>query len=669
MRRGIVATFLLAAATGAPSAAAAPSWLASSRVTGVEAVSANPEVAVDRGGDAITIWEARTGLTGSIESSFHPAGAAAWQAPEQLSPPAGSASTPWVAADGTGGFVAVWEQFMPETKVEVVESATRPPGGVWGAPTVISAGAAETNAGDARVAVDARGDAVAVWTLNTAGGSVVQSAYRPVGAAAWQAPTTLSGEAGAQAFNPVVRVDENGDAAAAWQESDGKNQIVHASVRPAASGAWQKPEALSPAGADSYEPQLAMNAGGGMAVVWAHGPSLKALAVEAASGNAAAGEWRTEGAISETGVEGSAVGVDAAGDAVAVWSAEDSEKHRRLRSSSRPASGTWQPPVEIATGGKDATQPEVAVDPAGDAVVVFEEAVGTEGNGAIAGVARPAGSTAFAPQAILAASNSFTPQIAIDPSGNAVAAWEQYVREAVTVSRTAAYDAAGPVLGALSIPASGLVGEALSFSSSPLDVWSPLGATTWSFGDGGTAGGTTTTHSYQRPGSYTVTITSTDALGNASSGAGTVLITQPPPATPRLSGVGLTHARFRVARAPTVLSASPRPRVPAGTAFRYTLSAAATVEIRVLGTATGLRTGRSCVAPTALLRRRHARVCRRTVSEGTLTRAGAAGPHVVPFSGRLGRRALRPGAYSAVLRAGNAGGVSAPTTIHFTILR
>lgn len=630
-------------------------------------MSANPEVAIDRRGDAMSIWEVRAGLTGRIESSYHPAGATAWQAPEQLTPPA-AASTPAVAADGSGGFVAVWEQFQAEKKINVVESATRPAGGSWGPAVVISGEAAETSAGDARVAVDTRGDAVAVWTYSLGGGgTVVQSSYRPAGAAAWQAPVTLSGEASAQAFNPVVRIDDNGDAAAAWQESDGKNQIVHASIRPVASGAWQSPETLSPAGQDSYEPQLAMNAGGRLTVVWEHGPSLKELVVEAASGNAAKGEWHKEGAISEAGVEAPQVGVDAAGDALAVWATEDVPKHRHLHSSTRPAAGTWQPPGEIATAGKDAAKPEVAVDPAGDAVVVFEEAVGAEGNGAVAGVARPAGSTGFTPQTILAEASSFTPQMAIDTSGNAIAVWEQSVGEAAIVTRAAAYDAAGPVLEALSIPAAGFVGQPLTFSSSPFDVWSPLAATAWSFGDGGTAAATTTIHSYQHPGSYAVTITSTDALGNTSSGAGTVLITQPPP--PRLSGVQLTRTRFRVGRAPTALSAGRHTRAPAGTAFRYTLSAAATVEIRVLGTAAGLRRGRSCAAPSPALRRRHARACRRVVSAGAIRRTGAAGPQLVPFSGRLGPRALTPGAYSAVLRAGNTGGTSAPVTLHFTIVR
>jgi hypothetical protein len=47
-------------------------------------------------------------------------------------------------------------------------------------------------------------------------------------------------------------------------------------------------------------------------------------------------------------------------------------------------------------------------------------------------------------------------------------------------------------------------------SVAPLDVWSGLGATSWSFGDGATAGDTRVSHTYAAPGNYNVTATSAD---------------------------------------------------------------------------------------------------------------------------------------------------------------
>jgi hypothetical protein len=55
---------------------------------------------------------------------------------------------------------------------------------------------------------------------------------------------------------------------------------------------------------------------------------------------------------------------------------------------------------------------------------------------------------------------------------------------------------------------------------------------------------------------------------------------------------------------------------------------------------------------------------------GTLTRSReSAGGDRVIFSGRIGRRALAPRSYLAVLVARNSAGRSAPATVPFTVLR
>ena len=60
---------------------------------------------------------------------------------------------------------------------------------------------------------------------------------------------------------------------------------------------------------------------------------------------------------------------------------------------------------------------------------------------------------------------------------------------------------------------------------SPLDVWSAVGTTTWDFGDGTTATGTSATHQYAAAGARLVTITSTDALNNATTDSSTITVT------------------------------------------------------------------------------------------------------------------------------------------------
>ena len=99
---------------------------------------------------------------------------------------------------------------------------------------------------------------------------------------------------------------------------------------------------------------------------------------------------------------------------------------------------------------------------------------------------------------------------------------------------------------------------------------------------------------------------------------------------PRITGVGLTPARFRVAARSTATVA----RTRRGTRIRYALSEPAAVTLRIQRAARG---------------RRWARV-------GTLRRSASAGASRVAFSGRIARRALRPGIYRLIVEARDAAG-------------
>jgi hypothetical protein len=154
-------------------------------------------------------------------------------------------------------------------------------------------------------------------------------------------------------------------------------------------------------------------------------------------------------------------------------------------------------------------------------------------------------------------------------------------------------------------------------------------------------------------------------------GADETFTTLPPPAVaptpaPTITGARLTSKRFRVAKQATAISAR---KAPLGTSIRFTLSAAAKLQIAITRSAAGLRHGRSCLAPSAKLERAHAKHCARTLTLGTLTRLSELeGADSVPFSGRIGHRALSAGHYNAVLLASDAGGRSKPVTLSFVIV-
>jgi hypothetical protein len=141
-----------------------------------------------------------------------------------------------------------------------------------------------------------------------------------------------------------------------------------------------------------------------------------------------------------------------------------------------------------------------------------------------------------------------------------------------------------------------------------------------------------------------------------------------PNAAPRISGFRLTSTRFRVGSKRTPLSAQRRRKAPAGTTIRYTLSEAAALSAVIERPLRGRRSGRRCVKPTPRLRKRKS--CTRWKRVGTLRRSSKAGANRIVFSGRLGRRALKRGAYRVYLSAVDSGGARAKTKpIRFTIVR
>jgi len=287
------------------------------------------------------------------------------------------------------------------------------------------------------------------------------------------------------------------------------------------------------------------------------------------------------------------------------------------------ASGSWQPPVPLSASGENAAEPQVALYTPGDAAAVWQRSNGTN-----------------------------------------------------SIAEAAAYDV-GPLQNSLSIPSAGTVGQALSFSVSPLSSLVALGATSWAFGDGASQVGTAVTHTYGAAGTYPVTVKTADALGGSTSASANVVIAPvAKPAlgagvAPRITGAHLTHSHFRVSKRATAVSArtKAKAKTPQGTSFEFTLTEAAKLQITFTRSAAGLRSGGRCVAPSAKLKHHHAKHCTRTLTIGALSRGKEpAGADTLAFSGRIGTRALAPGTYNAILTASAGGPSSAPVTLSLTVV-
>lgn len=432
-------------------------------------------VAVDAAGNAVAVWGAWADPYAILAAS-RPAGGE-WSQPEPLGGNPFLGARPQLAMNAAGDAIATWDGFDDG---EVVVAAVLPAGGEWSQPEKISAEMEEGRSG--QVGIDAAGNAVAVWQLIDPGENVVRTASLPAGGE-WSEPEDLS-DAGDNASEPRIAVDATGNAVAAWSVSDSGESSVDAAVLPAG-GEWSEPEPLSEPAEESATPDVAIDSNGAVATWTASVGDDQVL--RAAVRPAGGGEWTAPENVSapiddfrSTDLETN----DIAGT-IAIWTRFDDGAGNSVQASVRPPGGTWSDPEGVTSEDREA------------------------------GLA----------------------DLAFDPGGDSIALWGTKVEDGF-VAQATGYDFRPPRLDNVLIPAGGKVGEPVSFAVSPFDFF-PLGAASWSFGDGSAASGNAVSHVYGAPGAYPVTVSVVDGGGNTSTRTAAIAIAAVPPQERRLTALSL----------------------------------------------------------------------------------------------------------------------------------
>ena len=134
---------------------------------------------------------------------------------------------------------------------------------------------------------------------------------------------------------------------------------------------------------------------------------------------------------------------------------------------------------------------------------------------------------------------------------------------------------------------------------------------------------------------------------------------------PGLSALSLTNRSFAVGTGSTPITLA---RARKGTVFSYRLTEPGGVGVVIALTSPGRVSGSRCVKPTK--RNAKAKRCTRYTAKGNLRRMGTAGKNALPFTGRIGSKALKPGRYRAsFLAADAAGNASAIRSVSFTVVK
>ena len=182
-----------------------------------------PEVAMDPSGNAIAVWQQYDGERDNIWSNRYTATTGGWSTAELIeTEDGGEASEPQVAMDRSGNAVAVWSQF-DGTSFDIWSNRYE---GTWGTAQRIEDN--ETGAAlSPQVAMDASGSAVVVWTQpHGAHTSIWSSRYATSFGWLGEEPIESYDQGGATAPQVAMAMEPNGSATAVWTQRVGGNDEI-----------------------------------------------------------------------------------------------------------------------------------------------------------------------------------------------------------------------------------------------------------------------------------------------------------------------------------------------------------------------------------------------------------------------------------------------------------
>lgn len=386
----------------------------------------HPQVALDDHGNSLVAWRQHDGAISRIDAVARSVSGTVTALPT-LSGSGKDADSPGVAVAGVGAAAFVWTEFSDvESRVRGVLRTTT---GALGA--VASLSAAGSDANTPRVAIDQNGNAVFVWVQVAGDGQFDQVLARTLSPSGAAGPVLSISDAGANAEQPDVAVNAQGDAVFTWLRYDGSNLRVQAR-RLARSGALGPVVTISNRGEQADAPHVALAPRGHAFLIWARSdfgpnpiqtgflsttetpPEIQALLksgnpiddpqVAVGQRGASAVSWASKsdlnspfqvqakvsssGAVrdhrvrklSDPGQEARepCVGVDAQGDAVFAWRRDDGLNFRiqaRTRSAAA-AHGALSPAQTLSDAGQHAREPRLAVGPDGSAIIAWSRSDG-----------------------------------------------------------------------------------------------------------------------------------------------------------------------------------------------------------------------------------------------------------------------------------------------------
>jgi hypothetical protein len=408
--------------TGSPSVAIIAKPAAAMTVPGIlesgTGEANNPQVAMDKNGNAVVVWQQNDGAHNSIYARRNVAGT--WGAVTLLETGTGEAWSPQVAMDSNGNAVVVWQQYDSTNHLSLY--AKRLSAGAWGTVTLL-----ETGTGDVwspQVAMDSNGNAVVVWQQYDSTNHLSLYAKR-LSAGTWGTVTLLETGSGS-VWGPQVAMDNIGSTTVVWSQLDSSSHLSIYAKRFSA-GSWGAVELLETGTGDASGPQVAMDNRGNAVVVWQqmdNANQVQSIYINDYASGAWGPAWLLERGAQKA--SGANVAMDSNGNVIVVFD-QHTDALGDKTYAKRFSAGAWSASKLLASGQTQG-KPQVAMDSNGNAMLIWGESDGSNSGAPNSIYAVRSTGGAWGPVILLetGAGNAKAPQLAMSGNGRAIAVWDQY---------------------------------------------------------------------------------------------------------------------------------------------------------------------------------------------------------------------------------------------------
>ena len=285
-----------------------------------------------------------------------------------------------------------------------------------------------------QIAIGNNGTAICVWEINKGSGyRYIQAAYSEDGGNTWNPATTDLSDYISE--DPQIVIDSNNRAICIWHRissSSSYKRITQTAYSEDGGKNWSTPIDVSPAGFDSYDPQIAVDATTNRLIctwrLYDSGGSNKYIVQSAYSIDGGISWIQTSQNLSEN--TGSAydnqITIDGHNRAFCVWRRQDPNDSNNYRVQvvvSIDGGINWSTPIDLSEAGKNAYDSQIAT---GDnlAVCVWRRRDSIDEMPHIqAAYSTDGGNTWIAANQDLSTAYAYYPKIAIDSNNHAICTW------------------------------------------------------------------------------------------------------------------------------------------------------------------------------------------------------------------------------------------------------